>query len=89
MVIFVTESRRKVYVKVQAEFSAEGKLLPLCIIWEDGQRYEIDRVKDCRRAASLRAGGAGIRYTVMICGGEHYLFYEENYKWFVEAKVIE
>ena len=89
MVIFVTESRRKVYVKVQAEFSAEGKLLPLCIIWEDGQRYEIDRVKDCRRAASLRAGGAGIRYTVMICGGEHYLFYEENYKWFVEAKVVE
>ena len=89
MVIVVTETRRKVYVKVQAEFSADGKLLPMCIIWENGQRYEIDRVKDCRRAASLRAGGAGIRYTVMICGGEHYLFYEENYKWFVEAKVIE
>ena len=85
----MTETRRKVYVKVQAEFSADGKLLPMCIIWENGQRYEIDRVKDCRRAASLRAGGAGIRYTVMICGGEHYLFYEENYKWFVEAKVIE
>ena len=85
----MSEVRRKVYVAVQAEFSAEGKLMPTCIIWEDGTRFEIDRVKDCRRAASLRAGGAGIRYTVMICGGEHYLFYEENYKWFVEAKVIE
>lgn len=83
----MSEERRKVYVKVQVEFSADGKMIPMCIIWEDGQRFEIDRVKDCRRAASLRAGGAGIRYTVMICGGEHYLFYEENYKWFVEAKV--
>ena len=87
--MIVSETRRKVYVKVQAEFSPEGKLMPLCIIWEDGQRFEIDRVKDCRRAARLRAGGAGIRYTVMICGSEHFLFYEENYKWFVEAKVIE
>jgi len=83
----VSEERRKVYVKVQVEFSADGKMIPMSIIWEDGQRFEIDRVKDCRRAASLRAGGAGIRYTVMICGSEHYLFYEENYKWFVEAKV--
>jgi hypothetical protein len=46
-----------------------------------GLRLIVDR----RRAASLKAGGVGIRYTCLICGGQHYLFYEENYKWFVEA----
>jgi hypothetical protein len=34
----------------------------------------------------LKAGGTGLRYTCLIAGGEHYLFYEENCKWFVEAK---
>ena len=80
---------RKVYVQVSAEFSPDGKLMPRHITWADGRTYVIDRVTDCRRAASLKAGGAGIRYTCMICGGEHYLFYEENYRWFVEAKVYE
>lgn len=78
--------KAKIYVKVEAEFSLDGALRPQCIIWEDGRRFEIDRIIDCRRAASLKAGGAGLRYTCMICGTPHYLFYEENYKWFVEAK---
>ena len=47
---------------------------------------EIDRVLDVRRAASLKAGGMGIRYTVRINGKQSYLFYEEP-RWFVEAKV--
>lgn len=87
--IIMTEKCQKVYVKVQAEFSEEGKLIPQCIIWSDGHRFGIDRVKDCRRAASLKAGGAGFRYTVMVCGKERFLYYEENYRWFVEAKVYE
>ncbi len=37
------------------------------------------------RAASQKVGGGGIRYTVLICGKESYLFQEGN-KWFVEAK---
>lgn len=82
------EQKRKIYVKVTVEFSPEGKMFPRFITWEDGRRFEIDRIKDCRRAASLKAGGAGIRYTCTICGSDHYLFYEENYKWFVEAKNV-
>lgn len=77
----------KKYVDVAAEFTADGRMVPLWIEWEDGTRYMIDRITDCRRAASLKAGGAGIRYTCLISGGEHYLFYEENFKWFVEARV--
>ncbi|MCD8120868.1 MAG: hypothetical protein LUE65_01325 [Clostridiales bacterium] len=76
----------KVYVDVDVEFTADGKMWPKWIRWTDGHIFEIDRVKQCVRAASRKAGGAGIRYTVMIGGQESQLYYEENYKWFVEAK---
>ena len=77
---------RKIYVTVVAEFTADGRMLPRTIVWEDGRKYRIDRITDCCRAVSLKAGGAGIRYTCRICGGDHHLFYEENGRWFVEAK---
>lgn len=74
----------KVYVDVTAEFTKDGRLLPKSIRWEDGRVYQIERIKDIRRAASLKAGGAGLRYTCMICGCERHLFYEDNNLWFVE-----
>ena len=76
---------RKVYVEVTAKFDTEGNITPLSVTWEDGTVYEIDKVLDQRRAASLKAGGIGMRYTCRILGRESYLFYEEP-KWFVEAK---
>ena len=76
----------KVYVEVKARFSPEGKLTPTSIIWQDGTEYEIQSVKDVCRAASLRAGGAGTRYTCIIAGKESHLFYEDNNLWFVERR---
>ena len=76
----------KVYVEVRASFSPEGKLTPTSIVWKDGTEYEIQSVKDVCRATSLKAGGAGIRYTCVISGRESHLFYEENNQWFVECK---
>lgn len=54
------------------------------LIWEDGKVYEITRVKDVRRAASLKAGGVGMRYTCVICNQDKYLYYEDNNLWFME-----
>lgn len=76
---------RKIIVDVTARFDTGGKLTPLSLTWEDGTVYLIDRVLDVRRAASLKAGGMGIRYTVKILGRQRYLYYEEP-KWFVEGK---
>lgn len=76
---------RKVYVSVTARFDEKGSLTPLSIKWEDGTVYEIDRILDVRRAASLKAGGIGTRYAIRIQGKATYLFYEEP-KWFVEGK---
>ena len=77
---------RKVYVEVTAKFDTEGNITPLSVTWEDGMVYEIDRILDRRRAASLKAGGIGLRYTCRILGQRSYLYYEEP-RWFVEGKI--
>ncbi|MBE5877952.1 MAG: hypothetical protein E7290_13855 [Lachnospiraceae bacterium] len=74
----------KVYVDVTAEFSAEGVLTPKSFRWTDGKVYEIQKVKDVRRVASLKAGGVGMRYTCVVNGRESYLYYEDNNMWFME-----
>lgn len=80
--------RRKVYVEVEVTHRVDGSARPNLITFENGEKYEVDRVIQCCRAASTKAGGKGIRYTVQICGKPTFLFDEENGKWFVEAKRI-
>ena len=75
----------KQYVSVTAIFDEDGNLLPINIMWDDGRKFPIDKVTDVRFAASLKAGGAGIRYTCQIGGNERYLFLEDQ-RWFVDAK---
>lgn len=76
---------RKVYVDVLIKQDREGRITPLSITWEDDRVYEIERITRVCRAASLKAGGAGIRYTCVIRNKETFLFLENN-KWFVESK---
>ena len=84
----------KVYVAVKVEFNEIGIMLPREITWEDGTRYEIDRVVDIRQAAAMKAGGQGDRYTVRINGQQSYLFFERSTnqtgnqlgRWFVERR---
>lgn len=75
----------KVYVDVYVEITKDGIMMPKMITWEDGRRYEITRVKDRQRAASLKAGGAGIRYTVIVQNKEVFLYLEED-KFFMERR---
>ena len=84
----------KVYVAVKADFSEEGIMLPREITWEDGKKFEIDRIIDIRQAPALKAGGQGDRYTIMVRGNQSYLFFERSTnltgnvigRWFVERK---
>ena len=79
----------KVYVDVNENRLKDGKVIPLSFIWEDGDRYEIDRILDIRPAASLKAGGAGLRYTIRVRHRETFMFLEEDgrvSKWFMERK---
>ena len=84
----------KVYVPVRADFLADGTLLPREIIWEDGEKYEIDKVRNITQAPARKAGGQGDRYTIQVHGQQSYLFFERSAnlngnnigRWFVERR---
>ncbi len=73
----------KINLQVNADFDFDGNIQPRAIIWEDGRVFEIDRVLDTRRAASLKAGGVGMRYICRIRGREVKLYNDEGH-WFME-----
>ncbi|HPF53255.1 MAG TPA: hypothetical protein P5116_00475 [Eubacteriales bacterium] len=75
----------KKYVAVDVYIDEDGALHPVCVHWDDGRRFEVQTVIEARRAASLKAGGTGIRYRCLICGQERFLYYEDP-KWFVDVK---
>jgi hypothetical protein len=77
---------KKEYVSILAQIHRDGSIQPIGILLEDGRKYDIDEVKDKCRAASLKAGGCGIRYTVRIGTRDTYLF-DEDGRWFVELRV--
>ena len=78
-------NRVKRYVSVEAVTDENGSTIPRAVIWDDGRRFEVDRILDTRRAESLKVGGAGMRYTVRIGNAVTYLFFEGP-RWFVEEK---
>jgi hypothetical protein len=87
----------KVYVQVNADFRPDGFMLPRELIWEDGEKYTIDRVIDIQQAAAIKAGGQGDRYTIEVRGRKSYLFFERSPnlignnigRWFVERRTAQ
>lgn len=77
---------KKTFVEVIARFDVDGNVTPLIVIWEDGTEFKIDKVLDRRRAASLKAGGIGLRYEIQIGNSRTYLWFEDP-NWFVERKL--
>ena len=85
-------SSLRAYVRVTAEFDDDGIMLPQSLIWEDGHRYEIERALYIGQAASLKAGGQGDCYEIMVQGQKRKIFFERNPnlsgkavgRWFVE-----
>ena len=84
----------KVYVPVEVDFDKKGQMYPRVIHWEDGKKYEVDKVMFVRPAPAARAGGQGDRYTIRMNGRETYIFFEHNVeygsqipgRWFVERR---
>lgn len=75
----------KIFVEVIAKYDLDGKILPQAIVWNDGRVFEIDKVLDVRQAASLKAGGQGIRYLCRIKNQQRYLFPEDDMYWFIKG----
>ncbi|MCD8199565.1 MAG: hypothetical protein LUD25_01180 [Coriobacteriaceae bacterium] len=80
------ERREKHYVEVIVDVDPEGEVTPLELVWEDGRHFEIERLIERRRAASMKVGGYGIRYTVQIGGRQRHLWQDDS-GWYVEEIV--
>ncbi len=70
-------------IDVIAKMNTSGVITPIKILWDNGKSYEIDKVLDIRKKASLKGGGMGIRYTCKIKEKERFLWLD-GYVWFVE-----
>ena len=80
----------KIFVEVIAKFSPSGGIRPLEIVWSDGTRYSVDRVKFVDRAPSRVGSLINKRFTVTVCGQQKYLYYvESEERWFVEKGINE
>ena len=87
--------RAKVFVAVNVDHREDGVMIPREITWEDGRKFEIDKVSDIRQAAAMKAGGQGDRYTITVQGKQSYLFFERSTnqtgnnigRWFVERRI--
>ncbi|SDF32146.1 hypothetical protein [Sporomusa acidovorans] len=77
------ENKYKIFVTITAQHDTKGRIRPLILHWEDGRKFEVDKVLDVRQAASQKAGGQGVRYTCRIAGKQVYLFHDDG-KWFIE-----
>ena len=73
----------KTFVTVTAEHDTNGMIKPTVLHWSDGRKWEIEKIFDVRMAASLKAGGQGVRYTCRIANKQVYLFFDDG-KWFIE-----
>ena len=80
----------KIYVKIVCEFLQKGGIKPLYLFWLDGKRYDIEKLKSVARAPCKSGGVLPERYTVIMCGKQKYLYYEqEKRRWFVEREIDE
>lgn len=61
-------------------------MAPISLIFEDGIVYEIDRVLEVSRSATLEAGSCGIRYTLRINWPAGILFFGGQTEWSVDPK---
>lgn len=81
----------RVYVRVNADHMADGKVIPMILYWENEDEVEIafmiDKILSVTPAHSRKVGGQGLLYRVMIEGREKSLFYDEfERRFFVEGK---
>lgn len=70
-------------VDMIAHMTKNGLPIPLTLIWEDGRKFEIEKVLNTQKCASLKGGGMGIRFKVLIEAREKFIWLDE-YVWFVE-----
>ncbi len=77
----------KLFVKVRADHTLDGRIVPLLFRPEEGNPVHIDAILDTREAAARKAGSQGVRYTIRVTQDNVerlcYLFHDRD-RWFIE-----
>ncbi len=80
----------KQYVAMDVHYTEDGELKPTLLYWPDGKVYRIEKILEVKPGASMKVGGAGMRYTIRVSGEDRSytrdLYLVDN-RWFVEVKV--
>ena len=80
------ERREKCFVDVITDTDVDGIITPLAINWDDGRCFIVDRTIERRYAASMKVGGHGMRYAVVVEGKPTFLWHDGE-RWYVERIV--
>lgn len=76
--------KHRLEVAVVCLHKTDGSIHPVSIIWENQVQYKIKKITQCIPCASLKGGGAGIRYTCIFDNNQiRYLFLDHTI-WFIE-----
>lgn len=77
----------KIYVEAVVRFPEGGGMRPLYIVWEDGRKYAIDRVKSVERAPARVPSVLPLRFSCEMGDRQRFLYFEEDsFRWFVERE---
>ena len=75
----------KRYIEVDVHTDKYGNLTPIAIYWDDGKRYEVDKILEKPRQKASPVGGCGILYVCKIQGQVRNIYFEQGYRWFIES----
>lgn len=74
------------YVDVICLNDKGGNIKPLFLIWDEGKKVPIKKVKEICPRASLKVGGSGLRYTCVFEPNHIRHLYYDRSKWYVEME---
>ena len=74
--------KRRVYVTMNVQVNLDGIVRPKSMIWEDGEEYEVDRVK---RVVPTEDG---TRYTLLIDGRENTFVDSGSRGWYTDVPMV-
>ena len=81
----------KVYISMLLHVDEDGIMKPVVVEWQDGTKYDIDKILDERNAPPEHTGGVLTRkYKVLIKGKEKVIYLDkQTNRWFVEKSLYD
>lgn len=74
-----------VEVAVIAKFPIDGIVKPVAVVWEDGRRFDVEKIVDFTQLPKMDASGFRYIYKCIIAGTDRCIYYNDD-KWYLECR---